>query len=130
MTDLEALKKEAADARQKAEQLRLAVENAEYKAAQADLEPIKALTERAHNCLCQWNHTDGCSWGYEQSASDPWGCDAHARWLRHYKNLIVGSPSYPAKATREQVEEILTAVEQLKPKVKNALFLLRQGLQP
>jgi len=34
----------------------------------------KRLAEKLHDLLCHWNHTDGCSWGYED-----WNNVGHAR---------------------------------------------------
>jgi hypothetical protein len=91
---------------------------------------LRALVKRAHDCLCGWNHTDGCSWGYEEDRPNEWRCDAHSRWLKHYDTLINGGPYQPAVATIEDVEAVIAAVEVLKPKVKTAMFLLRSKLTP
>ncbi|WP_421578624.1 hypothetical protein [Shinella sp. M31] len=130
MPTIEELEREV---RARSDEMRKATEALEdAKAAEAAerMEPLKALAERAHSCLCQWNHTDGCSWGYEEGAKDPWACDAHTRWLRHYDKIINGDRYSKPKATLEEVETILHAVEAIKPKVKTAISLLRNGLQP
>jgi hypothetical protein len=31
------------------------------------LTPVHKLAEELHKKLCHWNHTDGCSWGYEHN---------------------------------------------------------------
>lgn len=36
--------------------------------ADAKLEPLKGLAKRAHDLLCPYNHTDGCSWRYEEGS--------------------------------------------------------------
>lgn len=119
-------------ARQEAElrKAREALERAEYAEAQARMEPLRALVERAHRALCRWNHTDGCAWEYERSFADPWRCQAHARWLRHYDCLVNGDKYHQPQATVEEIGEIVGAVENLKPKVKTALYLLRHRLEP
>jgi hypothetical protein len=34
-------------------------------ASYENLDPDQQLAETLHARLCRWNHTDGCSWGYE-----------------------------------------------------------------
>lgn len=129
-TRIEELERELRKRQDEARKVAETLEAAKAAAAAERMEPLKALVERAHGCLCQWNHTDGCSWGYEQSAKDPWNCQAHSRWLRHYDKLINGDSYSKPQATLEEVAEIIGAVEAIKPKVKTAISLLRHGLQP
>ena len=91
------------------------------------LEPLKAAAERAHELLCPYNHTDGCSWGYE---GDSWQSMAHSQWLRKMDTLVNGGPYDKPKATLEEINTILDAIAGLKPKVKTALELIRRGLLP
>lgn len=130
MSTIEDLEKEVQARNSELRKAVKALEEAKAAEAAERMEPLKALTIRAHDCLCQWNHTDGCSWGYEESAKDPWACDAHSRWLRYYDTLINGDSYSKPKATLEEIEVIIGAVEQIKPKVKTAVSLLRGGLQP
>jgi hypothetical protein len=130
MPDIEQLERDLQAKSQEVQKARDALEAAKQAEAAKRMEPLRELVERAHTCLCQWNHTDGCSWGYEQSAKDPWGGQAHARWLRHYDKLINGDTYSKPQATLEEVVTIIEAVEAIKPKVRTAISLLRSGLQP
>lgn len=98
--------------------------------ADARLAPLKALAARAHDLLCPYNHTDGCSWGYEEGATDEWKGSAHHRWLTKIDKLVTGRPYEKPTATVEEITLVLDAVEGLKPKVRTALDLLRRGLMP
>lgn len=126
MTTIEELEKEASAAQEKARKASEALERARDREAEARREPLRMLVERAHNCLCAYNHTDGCGWGYENS----WNGWSHNRWLSHYDQLINGDRHNKPKVTLKEVETIISMVEELKPKVKSAMFLLRQGLVP
>lgn len=128
--DIKELEREAEEARKRADKATAALAAALEQQAEERLAPLRALVVRAHNCLCQWNHTDGCSWGYEESAPDPWRCDAHHRWLNHYDRLLNGSRYEKPVATLEEIETIIGTVETLKPKVRAALQLLRGKLTP
>lgn len=130
MPTIEELEREVRTRMDEVRKATQALENAKATEAAERMEPLKALVERAHSCLCQWNHTDGCSWGYEEGAKDPWGCDTHTRWLRHYDKMINGDGNSKPKASLEEVEIIIGAVEGIKPKVRTAISLLRNGLQP
>ena len=48
-------------------------------------EDIKKLATKLHDALCTYNHTDGCSWGYEypKTAGDEeyWFRSEHSRWV-------------------------------------------------
>lgn len=129
-TDLDALRRQAAEADKAARDARKKLEAAEFEAAQARMAPLRALVKRAHDCLCGWNHTDGCAWGYEEDAKDPWACSAHARWLGHYDQIINGDGNRRPEASFEQVERIIASMEVLKKEVGPALHLLRRGLTP
>jgi len=98
--------------------------------ADARLGPLKALAERAHDLLCPYNHTDGCSWGYETGSTGEWQGSAHNRWLTKIDKLVTGGPYEKPTATVEEITLVLDAVEGLKPKVRTALDLLRRGLMP
>lgn len=124
MNDLEEKIKEQRRALQKLED---DLENQRRKEAEERTEPLKTLVERAHACLCQWNHTDGCGWGYEGNNWEAW---SHARWLEHYDRLINGDRYTPAKASLADVETIISAVEELKSKVSVSIWLLRHHLTP
>lgn len=98
--------------------------------ADARLGPLKALATRAHDLLCPFNHTDGCSWGYEEGSTDQWQGSAHNRWLTKIDRLVTGGSYERPTATAEEITLVLDAVEGLKPKVRTALDLLRRGLIP
>lgn len=128
--DFEQLEREASEARDRARKANEALEAARVKAREAQRAPLKSLVKRAHDCLCPWNHTDGCAWGYEESGTDPWQSSAHSRWLTHYDRIINGNQHEKPRASLAEVEAVIGAMEALRPKAPNAMFLLRQGLTP
>jgi len=95
--------------------------------ADARLDPLKRTAERAHNLLCPYNHTDGCSWEYENGS---WQSDAHSRWLRKIDTVVNGNSYDRPKASLEDVNVVLDAIADLKPKVSTAIELIRRGLMP
>lgn len=51
--------------------------------------PDKELAKTLHGMLCQWNHTDGCSWYYETKAKqDDWTGYTHGVYLAKAQKLI------------------------------------------
>jgi hypothetical protein len=96
----------------------------------AKLEPLKATADRAHHLLCPYNHTDGCSWGYEEGSAGAWQSDAHSRWLRKMNTLVNGDSYTAAKTNLAEINLVLDAVEAVKAKVPTALDLIRRGLAP
>lgn len=127
MDEIKELERKAQEAHTASVKAQQALENARAKAAAARMEPLKALVVRAHKCLCPWNHTDGCSWGYEEDSTDEWQGQAHDRWLRHYDELVNGSRYGKAQVTVSELETMIATVEGLQPKVRTALWLIRQG---
>lgn len=127
MTSVSELEKEAKAAADALENARARLASAQRAEFLSRRDPLKPLVERAHRALGQWNHTDGCAWGYEESAADPWTCSTHYQWLVHYDKIIHGGPYDPSKATLKEIEAIVSAIEALKPKAKTALMLLRNG---
>lgn len=113
------------DAQDVARKLSQSLEKLKRKEADAKLEPLKTTAARAHDLLCPYNHTDGCGWEYEQGS---WQSDAHSRWLRRIDTLVNGNTYDKPKATLSEINIVLDAVEELKPKVKTALDLIRRGL--
>jgi hypothetical protein len=131
MTDeISELKLAVEKAQQAAREATEKLGSAKYAESLARMQPLKDLVGRAHNALCQWNHTDGCSWGYEDGSKDPWECSEHSRWLSYYDRIVHGDGNNKPRCTVVEVEHIISAVEELKPKVKTALSLLRGGLIP
>lgn len=69
------------------------------------LEKSKHLAFLLHEFNCYYNHTDGCSWGYEEDRPDPWLGDAHKRWLRIACEYVgCPFPAYIEKAERDEIE--------------------------
>jgi hypothetical protein len=128
--DFQQLEREASEARACARKADEALEMARIQAREAQRAPLKSIVKRAHDCLCAWNHTDGCSWGYEEGCTDPWRGAAHSRWLTYYDHIINGDKYTKPRASLAEVEAVIGAMEALRPKVPNAMFLLRQGLTP
>lgn len=132
--DIATLRKQAADAKETADRLHKAVDDAEYVAAQAALEPLKALAEKAHDILCRWNHTDGCGWGYEQDSktgAPHWDGWAHRRWLTHIA-AIVNPDRYSREKPipAETISALLDKVVELKQTHPDAIWLIRHRLEP
>ena len=121
------LEAQLADAQKIASATRDRLEAIKRAEDEAKLEPLKVTAERAHDLLCPYNHTDGCSWGYENGS---WQSDAHSRWLRRIDVLVNGGSYDKPKATLSEINLVLDAVADLKPKVRTALDLLRRGLMP
>lgn len=113
--------REAREARQKAEALE----------REARLGWLMDLTIRAHDLLCGWNHTDGCSWGYEcRGGEHAWNGWAHARWLKHYEGLVTRQSTYVAPLTKDELSAMLDGIEVLRKTHPRAVTLLRNGLVP
>lgn len=59
------------------------------KARDLPSEDIQKLAIEMHNCTCQHNHTDGCSWLYEmKDKKHDWSQREHKRQSAHARNLI------------------------------------------
>ena len=74
-----------------------AIADAEDKIRQAKAELVelstipedKQLAESLHSLLCNWNHIDGCGWGYEFKNKKPdWNGNAHSQYLAKARKLI------------------------------------------
>ncbi|AGY46703.1 hypothetical protein BigBertha_195 [Bacillus phage BigBertha] len=69
----------------KAELEKLEKEQEEFNALSED----KQLAITLHELMCNWNHTDGCGWGYETNGgTHNWDGYAHKKWLEHAQQLI------------------------------------------
>jgi len=119
------LEAQLADAQKEARGLAERLEAIKRTEEDAKLGPMKDTAQRAHDLLCPYNHTDGCSWGYENGH---WQGDAHSRWLRRIGVLVNGNGYDKPKATLAEINIVLDAVADLKPKVNTALDLIRRGL--
>lgn len=115
LKDLEDAASKARDAARKAEK---AVEQARRQADLDNRRALRPLAERAHDVFCRWNHTDGCSWGYEcdgyrgygnpkPTADEVWSCDTHARWLDRVSEAVKRIPP-------DKLDAILAAYESMK----------------
>jgi hypothetical protein len=57
---------------------------------QKAMSPDKMLAEELHSLLCQWNHTDGCSWFYEsKNKVADWSGHAHNQYLTKAQTLML-----------------------------------------
>lgn len=63
--------RQAAEARRQEE---IAARKAEQAALDATplLEVEKELATQLHDLMCNWNHTDGCSWFYAKDTDEDW----------------------------------------------------------
>ena len=105
----------------------LAAEERDEKAKRQ--EKYRELAVLAHRLLCQYNHTDGCGWGYEESAEDPWGGYAHARWLDKVEDIITGSGKRGVGVTEDEFRAVLEGLDTLKqenPKMLVVMDALRR----
>jgi len=114
LKDLEDAASKARDAARKAD------EAVKLARRQADLDSrrvLRPLAQRAHDAFCRWNHTDGCSWGYEcdgyrghqnrPTEDEVWSYDTHARWLDRVAEAVKRVPA-------DKLIAILTAYEGMK----------------
>lgn len=51
-------------------------------------QPEYLLAQKLHHILCTANHTDGCSWFYEESDFDSWERTTHKQYLKLAKELL------------------------------------------
>ena len=118
---LEAMLKDSQDATKKiADKLEAIRRDEEEKS----LVPLRDAARRAHDLLCPFNHTDGCSWGYE---GDSWRGAEHVNWLRKVNRLVNGDSVTRGRFTIDQINVTLDAVEKLKKIVPTAMDLIRRG---
>lgn len=93
--------------------------------------PLRELAKRMHDLLCEYNHTDGCSWGYEGDyGEDAWAEPTHKRWLAHAENLVLHGARDQSPITLQEIGAVLDAVEKLKAAHPRGLWLVRRGLMP
>jgi len=75
----------------------------------------KELAEKFHGIFCHWNHTDGCSWYYENNSTDPeltdWKGNAHAGALKQAQAFLQKCPEH---ITQTEIRAILNAFEAAK----------------
>jgi hypothetical protein len=72
---------------------------------------LRDVADEAHGLLCAYNHTDGCSWGYEGDKPDAWKGWAHQRWLDKVEAVIAGDRGDSGIGANE--EEVRAAVKAL-----------------
>lgn len=133
--ELEELEIAARKAQEAAYKANEAVREAKERAMEAEMEPLKELAAKAHDVFCRWNHTDGCGWGYETKATDPWKCSAHRRWLMHVATAVRGhdGTGYGQKTNPISIEtysEIVETIRILRVKYHDVLWLIQHGLEP
>jgi len=118
---LEAMLKDSQDATKKISDKLEAIRRDEE---EKSLVPLRDAARRAHDLLCPFNHTDGCSWGYE---GDSWRGAEHVNWLRKVNRLVNGDSVTRGRFTIDQINVTLDAVEKLKKIVPTAMDLIRRG---
>jgi hypothetical protein len=89
----------------------------------------RVVAGMAHDLLCQYNHTDGCSWMYEvdgtRGAADKmWECSGHQHWL------------YAAERCGEKfgmgpdaIEAMLRRVVEVRGAYPRVITILREGFR-
>lgn len=127
---LEKLKREAEEAGKAAYDAKERLLEALYASQQAEMEPLKELTIKAHGVLCAHNHTDACVWGYEMAGQQHnWNGYEHASWLRHISSVVKGDQDNRPVSV-ETLNQILDFVQKLRELRSDALWLLRYRLVP
>lgn len=52
--------------------------------------PENKLAIMLHDCMCTWDHTNGCGWYYEISKNEHnWASPAHQDYLKKARNIIM-----------------------------------------
>ncbi len=77
---LESAKKLVSDLEYRVEQLSL-----------GDYDTLKRIATHLHDAECTYNHTDGCSWLYEDRAQEVWFSDTHQRWVETARHRVMAS---------------------------------------
>lgn len=74
------------------------------KARLATQTPEQRVASAFHSLFCHYNHTDGCSWLYEQKNHiDDWNADTHISWLEKAEKFV---DEMGANAAIEAVEAL------------------------
>jgi hypothetical protein len=124
-SDIQDLKDEKRRAETRLRELRGKLEAAEAAKLDAERDVLKPLAIRAHDLLCQYNHTDGCGWGYEsQGGQHNWQSHAHIRWLEKVVQWT-DTPKFGDRLTPEKLGEILDIIEQGKKAHRDFLVIVR-----
>lgn len=130
MSKTEELKRARDAAADEVGRLNKQIEEASRAEEAARLEPLKALAARCHDTLCRWNHTDGCSWMYEDGEHE-WSGNAHSRWLAHIGNVVnPGQYDRTPPVSIGTIEKILDFVESMKRECPDVLWIIRSRLEP
>ncbi len=85
----EEIKERLARLKKEREALEIELSTAEQESRLTAAMPFMHVAVQAHDLLCQYNHTDGCGWGYETvNGQHNWGLDgqgysAHRKWLEN-----------------------------------------------
>ena len=82
--------KQLRETKNKLHQLEEQLEVERLGAYQERTKPLREVAYLLHESLCGYNHTDGCSWGYEEKKSDEetWTGSAHRHWLERVEALL------------------------------------------
>jgi len=100
------------------------IERIKAKQEEESLIPLREIAERMHNCLCPFNHTDGCSWGYE---GDNWMSSAHKEWLDKVKRLVKGDSYTKPTCSVEDMEVLVASISALQKAAPKAMRLIRKA---
>lgn len=65
----------------------------EAKKEAAERSPLHDLAITLHDMLCNWNHTDGCSWFYEKE----WTDYTHSKYLEKASRLLLSCEAIGVK---------------------------------
>ena len=100
------------------------IEKIKAKQEEESLKPLRDIAEKMHDCLCPYNHTDGCSWGYE---GDNWNSYAHKEWLDKVKKLVKGDSYTKPVCSVKDMETLVESISSLKKSAPQAMRLIRKA---
>lgn len=112
------------DLQKEIDRLRLEKEQEELEAKTKRQIGLRPLAITAHSLLCCYNHTDGCSWGYEEGENVDWNYGEHARWLDKIEKILQDNKAFGPVMTKDRMSEILVSFEKIKSKYPDTIMLL------
>ena len=109
-------------------ELQKQLEEAERDDTVKRLMPFRGAAILAHGLFCMYNHTDGCSWGYEQDGSEHnWGFGAEYSQHKHWLELVFKTAT-ELNMTEAQLTDILDGLHAVKARNPRAMEALRHLL--
>ena len=87
------------------------LEELKKKHAAMKAEPVDhQLARYLHDMMCNFNHTDGCSWPYEiNNGLENWNAHAHASYLKK-ANLLLSVAKSPGLFDVQRIIKIVSII--------------------